>query len=56
MRHFICEGGCKGVSEVEGTCQDPNCPDFGKPLLECDCEDGVHHKTSDDESEAEGEE
>ncbi len=35
--HFICTGGCNGVSEKPGTCQDPNCPKHGQALQYCDC-------------------
>lgn len=40
--HYICTGGCKGVSEHPGVCQDPTCEKHGKPLEECRCEDGYH--------------
>lgn len=41
--HYICDGGCKGVSEQPGVCQDENCPKNGQPLSECDCADMNHH-------------
>ena len=42
MDHYVCNGGCEGVSEKEGTCQAIACPKFGKPLEKCDCTDGKH--------------
>lgn len=42
MRHYICTGGCGGVSNKYGVCQATDCPKHGKPLDECDCEDGKH--------------
>ncbi|TSC81720.1 MAG: hypothetical protein G01um101419_754 [Parcubacteria group bacterium Gr01-1014_19] len=42
MHHYICLGGCEGVSEKEGKCQDPKCPDYQKDLKHCDCTDGKH--------------
>jgi hypothetical protein len=41
--HYVCLGGCKGVSPVPGTCQAGDCLDYGKPLKRCDCGDGQHH-------------
>jgi len=42
MKHYICTGGCAGVSGVPGTCQAIACPKYQKPLTECGCEDGKH--------------
>ena len=42
MKHYICKGGCGGVAETPGTCQAADCPDYGKELKGCDCEDGQH--------------
>jgi coenzyme F420-reducing hydrogenase gamma subunit len=42
MKHYICTGGCMGVSEKPGTCQALTCPKHGLPLIECDCNDGKH--------------
>lgn len=42
MHHFICLGGCEGVAEKEGKCQDPKCSDYQKELKHCDCTDGKH--------------
>ena len=44
MTHYICTGGCGGVSDKPGRCQDPNCPKHGKPLDECNCGDGEHEE------------
>lgn len=40
--HFVCTGGCNGVSTAEGVCGASDCKDFGKPLKECTCQDGMH--------------
>ena len=42
MAHFICKGGCKGVSEVEGFCEAEGCPSQWQALEECNCDDGKH--------------
>lgn len=41
-KHYVCTGGCNGVSEDPGTCQAQDCKDFEKPLTECNCQDGMH--------------
>ena len=43
--HYICTGGCKGVSETPGVCQAQDCPDHEKPLKECNCTDTLHEQT-----------
>src|SRR3989344_3060982 len=43
MIHYICTGGCGGVSETPGVCQAELCPLPGKPLVSCDCTDGKHY-------------
>lgn len=42
MKHYICTGGCDGVSNESGECQAIACPKFGQPLTECECADGKH--------------
>lgn len=42
MVHYICTGGCKGVSDDPGTCRADDCPKHGQPLTPCHCEDGEH--------------
>ena len=42
MTHYICKGGCKGVSDEFGFCGAEDCPSFGEVLEECECEDGKH--------------
>lgn len=51
MKHYICTGGCKGVSDTLGVCQAQNCPKHGKPLEECDCTDGKHYGRENDKKE-----
>lgn len=42
MKHYICKGGCGGVSNEIGVCQADGCKDQYELLHECDCEDGKH--------------
>ncbi len=42
MAHYICTGGCKGVSDNPGTCQASDCPKNNQPLKECNCTDDKH--------------
>ena len=42
MEHYVCTGGCKGVSGKPGVCQEKTCPKYGKPLDRCECADGLH--------------
>lgn len=42
MTHYICKGGCKGVSDEFGFCESSTCAKNGEMLEECDCEDGKH--------------
>ncbi|OGI69489.1 hypothetical protein A3A09_00070 [Candidatus Nomurabacteria bacterium RIFCSPLOWO2_01_FULL_42_20] len=42
MKHYICTGGCGGVSESPGVCQANVCVKKGHSLIECDCADGKH--------------
>lgn len=41
-KHYVCPGGCQGVSDTPGLCQAPDCPSYGEALLECSCSDGKH--------------
>lgn len=40
--HFICKGGCRGISEKSGVCGAKSCSKEGRPLEECMCPDGRH--------------
>ena len=51
-QHYICTGGCEGVSAKPGVCQAEGCPDYQKPLKECNCEDGLHKQGKLQEAEA----
>ncbi|NQU83352.1 MAG: hypothetical protein HQ536_01440 [Parcubacteria group bacterium] len=42
MSHYVCTGGCGGVSAKPGTCQAKTCPLHKHPLKECSCKDGKH--------------
>ena len=41
--HYICLGGCRGVSETPGVCQTPDCGNHNHELVKCDCTDGLHN-------------
>ena len=42
-KHYICLGGCKGVSQTPGVCQAPDCANHNHELVECNCTDGLHN-------------
>ncbi len=42
-KHYICLGGCRGVSKVPGVCQAPDCASHDHKLVECKCTDGLHN-------------
>lgn len=41
--HYICLGGCHGVSENPGVCQAADCANHNHELVPCDCTDGTHY-------------
>lgn len=47
--HYICRGGCKGVSETPGVCQAEDCPKHGEPFEMCDCPNGWHKGAFDED-------
>jgi hypothetical protein len=42
MTHYICTGGCNGVSDTPGVCQSETCSLHKHELKECNCTDGQH--------------
>ena len=42
-KHYICLGGCRGVSKTPGVCQTPDCVNHNHQLVECYCSDGLHN-------------
>jgi len=42
MKHYICTGECRGVSDVPMACGAAGCHKKGEPLVECNCGDGKH--------------
>ena len=42
-KHYICLGGCKGVSENLGVCQTESCANHNHELVECPCVDSKHN-------------
>lgn len=47
MTHYICKGGCGGVSDVAGVCETDGCANQWELLNECDCADGKHGMAED---------
>lgn len=41
-KHYICTGGCKGVSNTTGVCQDKTCEHYQHSLEECNCSASEH--------------
>ena len=41
--HYICLGGCKGVSKVPGVCGASDCANHTHELVPCNCTDERHH-------------
>jgi len=41
--HYICLGGCRGVSKSPGACQAPSCANHDHALSKCDCTDDQHN-------------
>jgi len=42
MIHYVCTGGCGGVSNSPGNCKAESCSLHGHLLTECNCQDGKH--------------
>ncbi len=51
MTHYICTGGCNGISDKPGVCQDEKCPKHGKQLTECGCADNKHESVGETKQE-----
>lgn len=54
MTHYVCTGGCAGVTDKEGTCAAPTCSLYKQNLTACDCQDPDHcekleHKQDDEQ-------
>ena len=43
IKHYICLGGCRGVSQAQGVCGAPSCINNNHTLVECSCTDGIHN-------------
>lgn len=41
-KHYVCTGGCNGVSPVPGVCGAESCAKHNHDLVECMCTDGMH--------------
>ena len=45
VKHYVCDGGCKGVSIDDDTsCQAVDCPKHGQPLQSCTCNNSRHEE------------
>lgn len=44
MTHYICTGGCGGVSDNPGVCNAKSCMKHDLPLTVCHCTDGKHEE------------
>lgn len=42
-KHYVCTGGCKGVSTNPGVCGAENCASHNHDLVECMCADSMHN-------------
>lgn len=42
-KHYICLGGCQGVSKVSGVCQAVDCKNHSHSLVPCNCKDEKHN-------------
>lgn len=51
MSHYICTGSCHGVSDHPQSCEDESCEMHGEPLQTCDCTDGNHEGSQEQEKE-----
>ena len=40
--HYVCLGGCEGVSQNPGVCQATECENLNKNLVSCSCENNEH--------------
>ncbi len=40
--HYVCTGGCGGVSPTQKTCAAVDCPKHQVLLTPCSCVDGMH--------------
>ena len=47
MTHFVCKGGCGGVSEEAGVCEAEGCANQWELLESCECSDNKHGEGSD---------
>lgn len=42
MTHYVCTGGCGGVSEQPAACQMKDCIKYEQAMAVCHCTDGQH--------------
>ena len=48
MTHYICTGGCEGVSETPGTCQAQDCEKQGQSMDSCECSEELHGQSNEE--------
>ena len=44
MTHYVCTGGCGGMSETPSTCDTTSCVKYHQPMTVCHCADGAHQE------------
>lgn len=49
MTHYACKGSCGGVLEEIGACETEGCSAQWEMMEECDCTDGLHGASDDQE-------
>ena len=45
MKHYVCRGGCGGVSDEMAACEADGCSNQWQMMEECNCADGKHGMT-----------
>ena len=48
MTHYVCTGNCGGEADRPGECHTEGCTKEDQPLVECNCEDGMHEVVKED--------
>lgn len=52
MTHYICKGGCGSMLEEIGVCEMDGCPNQWELMTECNCTDGLHGASADENEDA----
>ncbi len=46
MTHYVCTGDCGNESSKPGVCLAEGCTKEDQPLVECNCDDGIHKEVT----------